>query len=671
MDSIKRNEFDELVECLESKKSFVLQGGAGSGKTETLKRVLEHISNTNPEKKIVCITHTNLAADEIKSRVGTDKYLISTIHSFLNSLIKNYKKSIHEVIFEIFRLDKVERKELSEYESEKEQKAQEHKKYKKIYSKFASRLYSVRGESSQAVVGKRDYDKHPERFNTGLNNAIDSLNAEIKAIIEASDHNKVAYNETRFDSFSDLTFGHDSLIKVSALLFDQFPTVSKILQDKFDYIFVDEYQDTSREVIDALINFVSTDDETVVGLFGDSMQGIYDDGIGNVQEYLSSGKIIKIEKENNYRCSEQVINFINEYRDDNLSQEVSLKTINGVLEEIGDRQGEVKLYYSIYEEPKPHSRSTLEDKEKYLNKLESLIAKVEEKHEGFKKLMLTNKSISSKVGFENLYQIFNDRYFDIKDEIEKCLTKIQLIDLVELCDAYKNKRYNLVLSKIRKAGFELRTYEDKGKVSEILGELSKSDKSAQEVLNLAFENKLLKKSDSYLAYIDRKNIFLKGLEEDEFYKTFKEKYDSGLNTFNRIKAEIEDIDSEEFDDYQRLYKREMFYLRMFSNDIKFDEIVKYYSYLNEETDYITMHKTKGSGIENVMVILDEYFWSKYNFSIIFDSSASDLDKKIYNQKLFYVACSRAIKNLICIKLINSGEEKDLVNAFPNYEKLTQ
>ncbi|UZJ64673.1 AAA family ATPase [Sphingobacterium sp. KU25419] len=65
----------------ESFSHFVLQGGAGSGKTESLKQIIHYISENHPTKKIVCITHTNLAADEIKHRVNNPKHKISTIHS--------------------------------------------------------------------------------------------------------------------------------------------------------------------------------------------------------------------------------------------------------------------------------------------------------------------------------------------------------------------------------------------------------------------------------------------------------------------------------------------------------------------------------------------------------------------------------------------------------------
>lgn len=67
-----------------------------------------------------------------------------------------------------------------------------------------------------------------------------------------------------------------------------------------------------------------------------------------------------------------------------------------------------------------------------------------------------------------------------------------MFDLVELCDVYSGKNYNFILTKIKKAGFELKTNADKKKVSEILDNVTTSSKSAFEILELAFEYKLLK-----------------------------------------------------------------------------------------------------------------------------------------------------------------------------------
>lgn len=103
---------------------------------------------------------------------------------------------------------------------------------------------------------------------------------------------------------------------------------------------------------------------------------------------------------------------------------------------------------------------------------------------------------------------------------------------------------------------------------------------------------------------------------------------------------------------------------------KFTEVLNYYNYIDENiiSDYITMHKTKGSGIENVMVVMDEYFWNKYNFKSIYDVNEEDLIKKSKNQKLFYVACSRTIKNLICVRIVSDdAEEKQLIDFFNGFE----
>lgn len=654
MDS-KLTALEQIFNCIKGEQNFILQGGAGSGKTESLKRVIKYISINYPEKKIACITHTNLAVDEIKSRIDDD-YTICTIHSFLNDLIKDYKKNLHEVVSEIFKLNKAESKE--------------HKDYKKSYEKYASSLHAVKNETIPKVVGKRDYNKDPDNFYNELEKNINELNSEIEILIKERDYNDVRYNETRFDSFRDLSFGHDSLLVMASLLFDNYPLLSKILQDKYDFIFIDEYQDTNKAIVDIFLNKIPADSKTIIGLFGDSMQGIYDDGIGDVVEYIGSGLLEKVEKEDNYRCSEQVVEFINQLRDDGLKQEVAFKTKDGVTETIDDRQGEVKLYYSIYDGERTESGNP-RNKDEYTHYLNSVIKKVDRDNEGFKKLMLTNKSIANEVGFENLYSVFNDRYADVKEEIEKDLGRLQLLELAELSKAYSAKDFNFVITELKKAGFLLTNVEDKKKISFVLDEIITSEQGAIEVLDLAFENVLLVRSDSYNSYIDRKEAFLSHLLKDEFYPTFKSQYDNGHNTFARMVKEVEDLNEEVFREYERLYKKERFYNDLFSNKIKFKEILSYFSYLNEETNYITMHKTKGSGIENVMVVLDEYFWyQKYKFKTIFDTSESDASKRLYNQKLFYVACSRAIKNLVCIKVIAPEEKDDLLNYFKNHEEVT-
>lgn len=659
---------DNIKECIEAKRNFVLQGGAGSGKTETLKQVLEFISNTYPEKKIACITHTNLAVDEIKSRVG-NQYTICTIHSFLNSLIKDFKKNIHQVIYEIFKLNLVERAALSNYPNETEQKKAEHEKYKKAYEKYSTKLFSLKKERTDKVEGKRVYDSDPERYNNVLNPKIETLNAEILEKIKANDFNLIKYNETRFDNFEELSFGHDSLLKISFLLFEKYEILGRIIKDRFDFIFIDEYQDTNAKIVEIFLKKVPKDEKLTIGLFGDSMQAIYEDGVGDVEEYVQSGDLIKIIKEDNYRCSEQVVGFINQIRNDGLEQKVAFKIKEGNLENISNRQGSVKLYYSIYND-KPNMFSDRAVKDNYLTALNTLVNKAQTDLEGAKSLMLTNKSISSEVGFKNLYDVYNARFSEVHEKIEKDLVRLQLFDLAVLCNEYTSvkRNSNFILTELKKSGYPFQSIEDKVKIKEFFEQIINSNKSAIETIELSFTNKILKKADRYSDFLIKKENFLNDMTGNEEFQNFKTLYNSGQNTFIRMSTTLTEISDDEFKELERLVKKEVFYNDLFSDKIKFSEILSYYKYINEETSYITMHKTKGSGIDNVLVVMDEYFWAKYNFKSVFDSKEADAKKKLINQKLFYVACSRAKNNLSCVRLISDDEEENITKCFTNIIK---
>ncbi len=671
MDS-KLEPLDEIKSCITDNENFVLQGGAGSGKTEILKQTLEYLSENYPHKKIACITHTNLAVDEIKSRVG-EGYTISTIHSFLNDCIKDYKKNLHEIIFELFRVKLMEREAIENYADEKEQKVKEHKKYKKVYQKYASALYTVNNGHTPKVEGKRDYDKEPERYNELLNNKINELNNKILTEIKGKESNKVKYNDTRFNSFRDLTYGHDGLIDISVLLFERYPTIGKILQDKFDCIFIDEYQDTNEKIIDIFLEKFPDKDKTLIGLFGDSMQAIYEDGIGDVEKYINRKILKRINKEDNYRCSEQVVKFINNLRDDKLEQDVAFKRKeDGIFESIKDRQGSVEFYYS-WSPQKPESKSTPEQKQEYkdnyIKALDSLILKALDGKQNYRQLKLTNKSIAFDAGFESLYNVFNERFTDNKEAMDNHLAALQLTDLFELCHAYKPHKdsglspdYNLVLSKLKDQGVGIKNIADKKEIENKFNSIINSELSLFKTLEKAFDLKLLKKSEQYLGYLERRKTYLKEISNDTEFNTFRTLYLAGKNTLPRIRDDLPELDEYEFDELKKKVQKEVFYKNLFSEKVNFQDLLNYFNYQNEYTQYITMHKTKGSGINNVLVVLDEYFWTKYNFRHIYSNDV-DTIKKWENQKLFYVACSRAKDNLKIVRLTSGEEEKSEIERF--------
>ncbi len=654
---------EQCKRCIDEKRSFVLQGGAGSGKTESLKELLIYINKTNPKAKVMCITHTNVAVNEILSRTG-NAFPVSTIHSFLNSLIKDYKKNIHTVIGDLFCIPEFVAAVKTEDISDKDDKKNEHERYKKAYEKYADKHYQMTGESVAKVTGKRDYDKTPEAFNEQLNDGIKTINQKIGEEISSRDYSTIGYNDTSFDSLKDLTFGHDGLLKVFHLLINKYPLLSKMIADRYDYIFIDEYQDTNADIVCDLIQ-VSRNCELTLCLFGDSMQSIYSDGVGNVDNYIGDS-LISIPKPDNYRCAYEIINFVNPLRLDGLKQEVAFKTkADGEIETKESRHGFVKVLYSVCEQ-KPNTYSSDEEKEAYQSKIDQLISKAKEYCPSAKILMLTNKAIAEKNHFQNLYKVFNDRYYDVGDHMEKYLSSIQVLEFCDICNAYLRGEYNTLIKSIRLNGYSIRSLSDKQTINDIMASIvSDSNLSMWQAIELAAEKKLIKLSDSCVNKIKHERAFVEEYSKDEFYKIFKEQYLAGNNTYNKIKDIIEIPSEDVFDDWKSIYKRERFINELLSPDLKFIEALNYSKYLAEETEYITMHKTKGSSIQSVIVVMDEFFWNEYKFSSLYSpESDTNADRVINSKKLIYVACSRAMSGLVCVKVLTADEVDAFKGAFP-------
>ena len=91
---ILENEVKVALKCIEKGVNFILEGGAGSGKTYSLISLIETLIIKSSEIKIVCITYTNNAVAEIKSRIDNENLWVSTIHEFIWHVIKKYQKEI-------------------------------------------------------------------------------------------------------------------------------------------------------------------------------------------------------------------------------------------------------------------------------------------------------------------------------------------------------------------------------------------------------------------------------------------------------------------------------------------------------------------------------------------------------------------------------------------------
>ena len=160
------------------------------------------------------------------------------------------------------------------------------------------------------------------------------------------------------------------------------------------------------------------------------------------------------------------------------------------------------------------------------------------------------------------------------------------------------------------------------------------------------------------------------------HNNFKKIYEDNENTFIRFNShekvvehdEFKDFSEENFEEKKRDLDKEVFLNRLLADEISFKEILNYYCYLNEYLPFITMHKTKGGEIKNVLVVLDEYFWSQYDFTSAFLEEVEQ-SKKEKNANLIYVACTRAKTNLRCVRLVKGAEEEALfLSYFPSAKK---
>ncbi len=246
---------DNIQSQIDKHRHFVVNGGAGSGKTYALIQALKYIFSQNPRAKVACITYTNVAVNEIRERVPFDGLFVDTIHNFIWDLIKNYKSNLISAIVDLVAKEKA---------------------VKGSGIRYSGELEITQETYTPDVIDYKEY-----------------LKIE-KGIIS-----------------------HDEVLKLGNYLFDHYPLINKILADKYDFIFVDEYQDTSALIISLLLDtFIKTNPKTLLGLFGDPMQSIYGTGIGNVQKYIDGGTLAEVKIEGNRRCSESVINVLNRMRTD-------------------------------------------------------------------------------------------------------------------------------------------------------------------------------------------------------------------------------------------------------------------------------------------------------------------------------------------------------------------
>lgn len=609
---ILESEVQEIFKSIDDGRNFLLSGGAGSGKTYSLVSVIRQVIAENPTVKVACMTYTNAAVKEIEERVNHKNLNVSTIHDFLWDNIKHFQKELKEAIISLANSEDVSR---------------------------------IKIENANPI---------PANYFETLEDGIQ-------------------YKE--FVRLREGIISHDELLIIANYLFEKYPKLSSIVKDKYKFIFIDEYQDTSKAVVDTfLTHFKKSERKNIIGFFGDAMQSIYDDGIGNLDEYKGTEieTVNEIPKKQNRRNPQLVINLANKLRTDGIVQEPSTDSNAPNMQNGFVKQGSVHFLYS-----------TDADISKVRRYLQENYNWDFSNSKLTKELNLTHNLIADKAGFRTLMDIYDkDQILSFRDRIRKYIKDNSIVtdfstntfgEVLQTLQQGKNGREldkvspttgmqtfidnNLALYNNAKtlnyAEFS-RMYVDK---DQLLDD-KKQDENDENKKGSKRDN-LIKhlfkiQTTIYLYQNRRYNEFLRATDyrfkitSIENKKILKENIESLVNVGDKTIEEIIRQANEKeiclIDDKLETFKEKRQYLYNRVKDVKFREFQKLFEYLEGQTPFSTQHKTKGAEFDNVLVILDNGGWNNYNFEKMFLGTASPsvMDR---TQKIFYVCCTRAKEKL--------------------------
>lgn len=610
-------EVEKIIDHIEKGENFLLSGGAGSGKTYSLVQVIREVIARHPSSKIACMTYTNASVHEIERRVDHFNLNVSTIHDFLWDNIKNFQRELKATLIELLNTD--------------------------------DSGISLNGYEGEVPSNFFDKDREPDFA--------------------------IQYKE--YLKLQDGIISHDEVLKLSERMFFKYPKIVSFVKSRYPFVFIDEYQDTNPLIVKILLEyFPKVSKKCVVGFFGDSMQAIYDDGVGSIDNYLitddnPNGCVYEVQKKQNRRCPQSVIALANSLRLDSLHQEPSddLKapnmTVDGHVKE-----GTILFYYSD------------EDKTDVLKeKLTSEFGWDFSDTGNTKELRLTHNLIANEAGFETLMRIHDsDKIIEYGKRIRDYAKMKGVLDDIKpqiLAESIKilssrfpddkkkwsptksqqdfiNTNSALYAEALTMPFESIACYIDK---DQLLDDKSEEDAGKGTGSKLSPLNLHLHKIEHCIQlYLDKDyNEFMrftstKQIKRARQKKELREGIDRIVNSYNDMTiSEVIDLaDSLGIcvkDDKLNSYIGNNPYLWLRIKEVSYKEARNVYDYRMGNKPFSTQHKTKGLEYNNVLVILKSN-WSNYDFASLFYDNGKKESIVQRTKKLFYVCCTRAKESLV-------------------------
>ncbi|MBS1730419.1 MAG: ATP-dependent helicase, partial [Bacteroidetes bacterium] len=314
----------------------IVIAGPGTGKTQILSARIGKIlleTDTAPQN-ILCMTYTEAGVIAMRKRLisfmGSDAYKVQvhTFHSFSNMVVQEnaryFSKKEMDALSDLERIE-VLQKLIDGFDSENSLKRFRGEIYYDM--NFLASLFSnIKRENWNEETLRQQIDKYiqdtiPET--DGLYNKRKRAKGEIEltqkgrdevarmiktrdAILSFKQYQEILREKKRYD--------YDDMINWTIWLFENFRDILLSYQERFQYILVDEYQDTSgsqNKIVSLLTGFWQ-DERPNIFVVGDDDQSIYKFQGANLQNLQSFVKtydkdLVKIVLSKNYRSVQPIL----------------------------------------------------------------------------------------------------------------------------------------------------------------------------------------------------------------------------------------------------------------------------------------------------------------------------------------------------------------------------
>lgn len=280
----------QILPVLDTEGAVLVIAGAGSGKTRVLTSRIAHlVDNGVSPDRIVAITFTNKAANEMKERLSSmignvGDMWVSTIHSMCVRILRFDADKIgynsNFTIYDDTDKEKVLKRAFEDLGLDGE----------KLLKPVKNHISNAKNE----CLSPEEYEK------------VNAHNHYIEEICKVYKR----YEELLFASNA---MDFDDLLCKTYKLFCEYPEVADFYADKFLYVHIDEFQDTNK--VQFLIAKRLALKHGNIFAVGDDDQSIYSwrgakvENILNFDSIFSGAKVYKLEQ--NYRSTKTILNLAN------------------------------------------------------------------------------------------------------------------------------------------------------------------------------------------------------------------------------------------------------------------------------------------------------------------------------------------------------------------------